>query len=103
MLMAASPPDSDVIDLGRGDAATGAIDLGPRAESRRFAKVDPPREDPTAFADVSELARRTRPASKPPEIAGRTTRKHAQPREEPRAAGDGTGPRSLTDVDWDLD
>jgi len=105
VLMAASPDDSDVIDLGRGDASTGAIDLGPRAESRRFAKVDPPPEDATAFADVSDLARRSKPATRPPEIAGRTTRKHPAPSrdDKPRAAGDATGPRSLTDVDWDLD
>lgn len=106
---AAEPELADLIaseeadGLDRIDVATGAIDLGPRVESRRFGRVDappvtmtptpPPNDDPTAFADVSDLVRRER-SRRPP----------APHAEDPTRAIDvGQQPRSLTDVEWDLD
>jgi hypothetical protein len=82
------------------DVASGAIDLGPRAESRRFPKVSPPpvpQEDATAFTDVSAMVRAEKlRAPKPLAAVGDFG-------DEATRAADDLRPRSLTDVEWDLE
>ncbi len=90
--------DVDAMMAAGDHDVDGSIDLGRRAESRRFDRLDgpvmtptpPPNEDPTAFADVSELLRKER------------SRRPAGNEDATRAIDIGQT-RSLTDVEWDLD
>jgi thioredoxin reductase (NADPH) len=91
LLRRSSFDDEDTVASDRiGGSTTGAIDLGPRAESERFARVElPPVDEPTAFADVSALVARER------------ARAGAQ--DAGRGRGDPARPRSMSDIEWDLD
>jgi len=77
------------------------------AASSPFARVEVDGEA-TAFGDVSELIRneRARAPRPTPGLAPKPGRRLPPPpfSDEPtRLAGDDAPPRSMTDVDWDLD
>ena len=75
----------------------GVIDLGARAESRRFPKVESV-DDPTAFADVSDLIRREK------NISPRAIHSSGVGHDDATRVLDADGrPRSLSDVEWDID
>jgi len=104
-LVAASAADDDLLHRAVS-AADGAIDLGPRRESVRFPKVEVA-DDPTAFSDVSDLvrherARAPRPTPGKPPAPGRRMPPPPFSDEATRVADDAP-PRSLTDIDWDLE
>ncbi|MCB9571642.1 MAG: NAD(P)-binding domain-containing protein [Kofleriaceae bacterium] len=88
-MMLAADDARPTAERPRQSQATGKIDLGPRADSARFDRVAP-EEDPTAFADVSELVRRERTRQGPTH-------------DDPTRAIDLGRTRSLSDVEWDLD
>jgi putative YpdA family bacillithiol system oxidoreductase len=87
----------ELIDVGYLSGAHGAIDLGPRDESSRFDRVDV-HEDATAIADVEKIAAleraRTRAAAT---AAGRSAF------DEPTRTVDAVRPKTLSDIDWDID
>jgi hypothetical protein len=104
----------------QGDGIDGAIDLGPREQSRRYPKLED--EDATKLGDLREMlaAERTRSA-RGAAAAGATSRRNKPETREPprppvptmppgppgnddatRAVDIGRN-QSLSDVDWDLD
>jgi hypothetical protein len=105
---AAHDTHDELIDVGymTGHQAQGAIDLGHRDTSRPFAL-----DESTAVADTDHLiamerARTAAAGRKPP---GKTPGKsQARPHaggsfDEPTRAADGVRPKTLSDVEWDID
>jgi len=104
-----------------GAGSTGAIDLGPREQSRQFAQLDDLEEESTRLGDMSNLVAKERERANIG--AGATSRRKpgdtAAPRRPPpppptgrgRPIGnddatrtvDIRGERGLSDVEWDLD
>ena len=89
--------------LYSGDSATGSIDLGPRDQSLRYARL--PEEDATRMSDVDALvakererARAGRPAPSRPPPPSRSS-----VHDEATRAVDIGRTASISDVDWDLD
>ncbi|MEZ4400700.1 MAG: NAD(P)-binding domain-containing protein [Kofleriaceae bacterium] len=85
--------------LFSGESATGSIDLGPREQSRRFAKL--PEEESTRLSDLNALlaAERDRGRGSRPAPAPARGSVHE---DATRAVDIGRAP-SMSDVDWDLD
>lgn len=83
----------DRFDLYSGDNATGSIDLGPREQSRRFARL--PEEDSTRMGDLRDLVSSERErARRPPP---------GNVHDDATRAVDLGRQASMSDVDWDLD
>ena len=82
---------------GAGDSATGSIDLGPRDQSRRFARL--PEEDSTRMSDLRDLVAKER------ERAGKPAPRPPAPsvHDDATRAIDLGRQGSMSDVDWDLD
>ena len=96
--------DGDPADLYSGDHATGSIDLGPRDQSLRYARL--PEQDSTRMGDLRDLvaderarARKPASASRPPEPRPAAPSIH----DESTRAIDIGRHASMSDVDWDLD
>ncbi len=89
--------------LYSGDSATGSIDLGPRDQSRRYARL--PDEDATRMSDVDALVAKERERAR----AGRAAPGRPAPpsttsvHDEATRAVDIGRTASISDVDWDLD
>jgi thioredoxin reductase (NADPH) len=85
--------------LYSGDSATGSIDLGPRDQSRRYARL--PEEDATKLGDLGAILAgerdRARPAARP------AARPPASVHDDATRAVDLGRANSMSDVDWDLD
>jgi putative YpdA family bacillithiol system oxidoreductase len=94
LLDAGRDTQDELIDVGylTGATAEGAIDLGASEQSRRFDRVLS--DDATAIADVERMAalERARRPAKPPSAF-----------DEPTRTVDASRPKTLSDVDWDLD
>jgi hypothetical protein len=89
--------------LYSGDSATGSIDLGPRDQSLRYARL--PEEDATRMSDVDALVAKERERAR----AGRPAPARPPPpspssvHDEATRAVDIGRTASISDVDWDLD
>ena len=92
-------PDGLFSGAGNSDSATGSIDLGPREQSRRFARL--PEEDSTRMSDLDALvsAERDRARGRAPAAPPARSSVH----DDATRTVDIGRQASMSDVDWDLD